>query len=146
MIACSSSHLYSKWVTKEKKRESNGDSIKCIWNFLWSSKSSKIYKILKGAIVPLSIKLREDAPVIISGTVSLLLFWNLLSGFLYCFSISAFFSSVGPCRTVMWQLSTGWSAIFKARDTQSYIMAERDREGVYRGSYLNHHQNSRIHR
>ena len=27
MIACSSIHLYSKRVTKEKKRESNGDSI-----------------------------------------------------------------------------------------------------------------------
>ena len=32
----------------------------------------------------------------------------------------------------------------QGQDTQTYIMAERDREGVFRGSCLNDHQGSRI--
>ena len=32
----------------------------------------------------------------------------------------------------------------QGQDSQTYIMAERDKEGVFRESCLNNHQNSRI--
>ena len=32
----------------------------------------------------------------------------------------------------------------QGQDTQTYIMAERDREGVFGGSFLNNYQSSRV--